>query len=80
MKLSGIFKNDTFILKKVPRGSEKSTAGKNCNNQICRGLSTMNCFMFVFDTNTFSKTRGTFLSMKVWFLKIPLYFMFGAHL
>ena len=37
-------------------------------------------FMFVFDANTFSEPRGMFLSMKVLFLKIPLYFMFRAHL
>ena len=30
--------------------------------------------------NTFSELRGMFLSMKVLFLKIPLYFMFRAHL
>ena len=80
MKKRGIFKNDTFIVKNVPCGSEKFMAGKSCNNQRCRHLISMkNWFYGFFDMNAFSEPWGTFLTMKVSFLKIPLFFMIGAH-
>ena len=41
MKKHDIFKNDTFIVKNVPCGSKKFTAGKSCNNQRCMRLIAM---------------------------------------
>ena len=79
MKKRGIFKNDTFIVKNVPCGLEKFTRG--FNNQRYRHLIAMkNWFNVFFGTNAFSEPRGTFLTMKVSFLKIPCFFMFGAQL
>ena len=76
MKKRGVFKNDTFIVKNVPCGLEKFTTGKSCNNQRCKCLIAMKnwCYVVFFYTNIFFEPWGTFLTIKVSFLKISLFF------
>ena len=54
---------------------EKVAKIKNVGTKILRQI----CFLQLFPGADFSEPWGTFLSMKVPFMKIPLYFMFGTH-
>ena len=80
MKKWGIFKNDTFIFKKVPRGSKKFTAGKSCKNQISRHSNTIkNSFYVYFCYKPFFWATGYVFEYKsVAFEDIPLFDVWGT--
>ena len=80
MKSSSIFKNDAFIFKNVPRGSEKSTVEKSCKNQICTQVLRKICFMFVFDKHFFWTTWYIFEYKRVVFENTTLFHFCGTFI
>jgi len=82
MKGRDIFKNDAFIVKNVPCGSEKFTAGKSCNNQRCRRLFAMKNWFYVFFLyeRVFRATGYVFDYEGVVFENISLFHVWGTFM